>query len=164
MVFPMSNTIESLFLASKLFLACVMIETSWSVIVHFSAKLVDNALATGKIFEGEGFNYIKECFANGTLHLIGLLSDGGVHSRLDQLQVIIWGWSCFSFMCIQLILSNELFLYSCCLKELVSEALKESESIFLPMAVMFWTVQVWGLLKPLKMILQNCGRRALMLR
>jgi hypothetical protein len=52
-----------------------------------SAKLVDLALESGKIYEGEGFKYIKECFENGTLHLIGLLSDGGVHSRLDQLQV-----------------------------------------------------------------------------
>lgn len=52
-----------------------------------SAKLVDNALASGKIYDGEGFNYIKESFETGTLHLIGLLSDGGVHSRLDQLQV-----------------------------------------------------------------------------
>lgn len=43
------------------------------------AKLVDLALASGKLFEGEGFKYIKECFDNGTLHLIGLLSDGGVH-------------------------------------------------------------------------------------
>lgn len=52
-----------------------------------SAKLVDSALETGKIYDGEGFNYIKESFATGTLHLIGLLSDGGVHSRIDQLQV-----------------------------------------------------------------------------
>jgi len=51
------------------------------------AKLVDLALASGKIYDGEGFNYIKQSFDNGTLHLIGLLSDGGVHSRLDQLQV-----------------------------------------------------------------------------
>ncbi|XP_008788039.1 2,3-bisphosphoglycerate-independent phosphoglycerate mutase-like [Phoenix dactylifera] len=55
------------------------------------AKLVDLALASGKIFEGEGFNYIKECFDQGTLHLIGLLSDGGVHSRLDQLQLLLKG-------------------------------------------------------------------------
>lgn len=54
---------------------------------HCSAKLVDLALASGKIYDGEGFNYIKECFDKGTLHLIGLLSDGGVHSRLDQVQV-----------------------------------------------------------------------------
>ncbi|KAJ1285950.1 hypothetical protein BS78_03G316400 [Paspalum vaginatum] len=57
------------------------------------AKLVDQALASGKIYEGEGFNYIKESFENGTLHLIGLLSDGGVHSRLDQLQLLLKGAS-----------------------------------------------------------------------
>ncbi|XP_031395551.1 2,3-bisphosphoglycerate-independent phosphoglycerate mutase isoform X2 [Punica granatum] len=55
------------------------------------AKLVDLALASGKIYEGEGFKYIQECFKNGTLHLIGLLSDGGVHSRLDQLQLLLKG-------------------------------------------------------------------------
>jgi len=55
------------------------------------AKLVDYALASGKIYQGEGFTYIKECFQNGTLHLIGLLSDGGVHSRLDQLQLLLKG-------------------------------------------------------------------------
>ncbi|KAG6745459.1 2,3-bisphosphoglycerate-independent phosphoglycerate mutase [Populus alba x Populus x berolinensis] len=55
------------------------------------AKLVDLALASGKIYDGEGFKYIKECFDNGILHLIGLLSDGGVHSRLDQLQLLLKG-------------------------------------------------------------------------
>ncbi|XP_072997963.1 2,3-bisphosphoglycerate-independent phosphoglycerate mutase-like isoform X2 [Typha latifolia] len=54
-------------------------------------KLVDQALASGKIYEGEGFKYIKESFGQGTLHLIGLLSDGGVHSRLDQLQLLLKG-------------------------------------------------------------------------
>ncbi|OMO96356.1 Phosphoglycerate mutase, 2,3-bisphosphoglycerate-independent [Corchorus olitorius] len=57
------------------------------------AKLVDQALASGKIYEGEGFKYISECFQNATLHLIGLLSDGGVHSRLDQLQLLLKGVS-----------------------------------------------------------------------
>ncbi|KAC9547194.1 hypothetical protein R6Q59_026304 [Mikania micrantha] len=57
------------------------------------AKLVDLALASGKIFEDEGFNYIKESFATNTLHLIGLMSDGGVHSRLDQLQLLLRGAS-----------------------------------------------------------------------
>ncbi|TVU36601.1 hypothetical protein EJB05_18540 [Eragrostis curvula] len=57
------------------------------------AKLVDSALASGKIFDGEGFKYIKESFDNGTLHLIGLLSDGGVHSRLDQVQLLLKGAS-----------------------------------------------------------------------
>ncbi|XP_062224566.1 2,3-bisphosphoglycerate-independent phosphoglycerate mutase [Phragmites australis] len=57
------------------------------------AKLVDSALASGKIYEGEGFKYIKESLDNGTLHLIGLLSDGGVHSRLDQVQLLLKGAS-----------------------------------------------------------------------
>lgn len=57
------------------------------------AKLVDFALASGKLYEGEGFKYIKECFDQGTLHLIGLLSDGGVHSRLDQVQLLLKGAS-----------------------------------------------------------------------
>ncbi|CAI9089921.1 OLC1v1024575C1 [Oldenlandia corymbosa var. corymbosa] len=57
------------------------------------AKLVDLALESGKIYDGEGFQYIKESFETGTLHLIGLLSDGGVHSRLDQLQLLLKGVS-----------------------------------------------------------------------
>ncbi|KZV16623.1 2,3-bisphosphoglycerate-independent phosphoglycerate mutase [Dorcoceras hygrometricum] len=57
------------------------------------AKLVDLALESGKIYEGDGFKYIKESFETGTLHLIGLLSDGGVHSRLDQLQLLLKGVS-----------------------------------------------------------------------
>ncbi|KAJ1267030.1 hypothetical protein BS78_07G025700 [Paspalum vaginatum] len=59
----------------------------------FFAKLVDQALASGKIYEGDGFNYIKESFENGALHLIGLLSDDAVHSRLDQLQLLLKGAS-----------------------------------------------------------------------
>ncbi|KAG0457719.1 hypothetical protein HPP92_022598 [Vanilla planifolia] len=55
------------------------------------AKLVDLALASGKIYDGDGFKYIQDCFEKGTLHLIGLLSDGGVHSRLDQLQLLLQG-------------------------------------------------------------------------
>lgn len=57
------------------------------------AKLVDQALASGKIYGGEGFKYISQSFETGTLHLIGLLSDGGVHSRLDQLQLLLKGAS-----------------------------------------------------------------------
>jgi len=57
------------------------------------AKLVDLALASGKLYEGEGFKYIKECFDQNTLHLIGLCSDGGVHSRLDQVQLLLKGAS-----------------------------------------------------------------------
>ncbi|CAH2038448.1 unnamed protein product [Thlaspi arvense] len=55
------------------------------------AKLCDIALASGKIFDGEGFKYVSESFEKSTLHFVGLLSDGGVHSRLDQLLLLIKG-------------------------------------------------------------------------
>ncbi len=45
------------------------------------AKCVDSALASGRMFELEGWKYIEGAAKASTLHLIGLLSDGGVHSR-----------------------------------------------------------------------------------
>ncbi|KAL2520162.1 Phosphoglycerate mutase [Forsythia ovata] len=82
------------------YMATLRLVTTLLVLDGFShkgdAKLVDLALASGKIYEGEGFAHIKDSFVTGTLHLIGLLSDGGVHSRLDQLQndwdVVKRGW------------------------------------------------------------------------
>ncbi|KAL6535639.1 Phosphoglucomutase-1 [Orobanche minor] len=59
----------------------------------YTAKLVDIVLETGKIYDGVGFNYVKKSFETNSLHLIGLLSDGGVHSRLDQLQLLLKGAS-----------------------------------------------------------------------
>jgi 2,3-bisphosphoglycerate-independent phosphoglycerate mutase len=55
------------------------------------ASLVDDALSSGEIFQSEGYKYIKGAFTQPkrTLHFIGLLSDGGVHSRDDQLYPII---------------------------------------------------------------------------
>ncbi len=54
------------------------------------AKLVDNAIASGAIFLGETFRaVVEQCRAGGTLHLIGLLSDGNVHSHIDQLVALI---------------------------------------------------------------------------
>lgn len=54
------------------------------------ASLVDDALANGDIFLSEGYQYLKSSFVQGkTLHFIGLLSDGGVHSRDNQLYPII---------------------------------------------------------------------------
>ena len=55
------------------------------------AKLVSNAIATGQIFEDQGWkdvvgNVLK---TRGTLHLIGLFSDGNVHSHLDHLKALI---------------------------------------------------------------------------
>ncbi|KAL5671149.1 hypothetical protein ACJX0J_015455, partial [Zea mays] len=54
----------------------------------------------GKIYDGDGFNYIKESFENGTLHLIGLLSDGGVQLSYKRT-------TRFTFICsIQLLLKG----------------------------------------------------------
>lgn len=55
------------------------------------ASLVDDALKSGEIFESEGYQYLKGGFAKPgkTLHFIGLLSDGGVHSRDNQLYPMI---------------------------------------------------------------------------
>jgi 2,3-bisphosphoglycerate-independent phosphoglycerate mutase len=54
-------------------------------VVDQGARLVDIALESGKMFEGAGWKLISEAFPEHTVHFIGLLSDGGVHSRYDQL-------------------------------------------------------------------------------
>ncbi len=54
------------------------------------AQLVNEAIASGKIFEGKAWLKIMEQVQNGgTLHFIGLLSDGNVHSHINQLLAII---------------------------------------------------------------------------
>jgi 2,3-bisphosphoglycerate-independent phosphoglycerate mutase len=55
------------------------------------ASLVDEALESGSLFTGEGFQHVKTAFATNTLHLIGLLSNGGVHARYEQLVQLIRG-------------------------------------------------------------------------
>lgn len=60
-------------------------------VIDQGARLVDIALETGSIFKGDGWTYISDSFADHTLHFIGLLSDGGVHSRTDQLFALIRG-------------------------------------------------------------------------
>jgi 2,3-bisphosphoglycerate-independent phosphoglycerate mutase len=60
-------------------------------IVDQGARLVDIALETGRMFEMDGWQYITPAFAEHTVHFIGLLSDGGVHSRCDQLHACIRG-------------------------------------------------------------------------
>lgn len=63
-----------------------------SVMLGRRASLVDNAIESGAMFTGEGWNYAKESWmSGGTLHFIGLLSDGGVHSRTDQLVALMYG-------------------------------------------------------------------------
>jgi len=50
------------------------------------ARLVNKAIKSGKIFKTELWKSIEQRVLNGgTLHFIGLLSDGNVHSHIDQL-------------------------------------------------------------------------------
>jgi len=55
------------------------------------AKLVSNSIKTGKMFDGgvwkKLINNVKT--KNSTLHLLGLLSDGNVHSHIDHLKAMI---------------------------------------------------------------------------
>lgn len=54
------------------------------------AKLVSNAISSGAIFKGEAWqNLIHNVQSKGTLHFIGLLSDGNVHSHIDHLIALI---------------------------------------------------------------------------
>ena len=53
---------------------------------------MDEALASGRLFELEGWRHLAPALEKGgTLHLIGLLTDGGVHSRYDQLKLLFDG-------------------------------------------------------------------------
>lgn len=55
------------------------------------AKLVNSSIETGEIFRGKTWiELIEYCKAhNGTLHFIGLFSDGNVHSHIDHLKAMI---------------------------------------------------------------------------
>jgi 2,3-bisphosphoglycerate-independent phosphoglycerate mutase len=54
------------------------------------AKLVNKEITSGAIFETPLWKQIVSlCQKGGTLHLIGLLSDGNVHSHIDQLFAMI---------------------------------------------------------------------------
>jgi 2,3-bisphosphoglycerate-independent phosphoglycerate mutase len=61
-------------------------------IVKQGAALVDAAVADGSIFTGSGFAHLHKAWQQGgALHMIGLLSDGGVHSRYDQMIAVARG-------------------------------------------------------------------------
>ena len=60
-------------------------------VVEQGAKLVDASLETGHFFEYDGWKNIEPAVKDHTLHFIGLLSDGGVHSRYDQLLQMLQG-------------------------------------------------------------------------
>ncbi len=55
------------------------------------ALLVDKAIKSGRLFEGEVWRSIVDrCVSkSGALHFIGLLSDGNVHSHIDQLTALL---------------------------------------------------------------------------
>ena len=54
------------------------------------AKLVNAAIASGAIFSGAAWKQAAaRAKAGGTLHLIGLLSDGNVHSHIDHLFALL---------------------------------------------------------------------------
>lgn len=60
-------------------------------IVYQDLSMITNAVQDGSFFENEAFAkavaHVKE--TGGTLHLLGLLSDGGVHSHIDHLLALI---------------------------------------------------------------------------
>ena len=54
------------------------------------AKLVNESMLSGDIFKTENWNkVIEHGKAGGTVHFLGLLSDGNVHSHIDQLFTMI---------------------------------------------------------------------------
>lgn len=54
------------------------------------AKLVNEALASGGAFSGEAWQELrKRALSRATIHFIGLVSDGNVHSHIDQLYALL---------------------------------------------------------------------------
>ncbi len=53
------------------------------------AKLVNQALASGSIYESDVWQQAMKAGRAGTLHLVGLHSDGNVHSHTDHLYQLI---------------------------------------------------------------------------
>jgi len=54
------------------------------------AKLVSEAIASGRLFEGAAWKTaVSTAKSGGTLHLMGLLSDGNVHSHIDHVLALL---------------------------------------------------------------------------
>ncbi len=54
------------------------------------AKLVNEAIVSGTIFAGTAWAEVeKRAFSGGTVHFIGMVSDGNVHSHIDQLYALL---------------------------------------------------------------------------
>ncbi len=55
------------------------------------AKLVNEALASGRVFRGKAWKELLRRADEGTLHFIGLVSDGNVHSHIEHLYTLLDG-------------------------------------------------------------------------
>ena len=54
------------------------------------ARLVNRALKSGDIFKTKAWGaIIRRAQSGGTVHFIGLLSDGNVHSHIEQLYILL---------------------------------------------------------------------------
>jgi 2,3-bisphosphoglycerate-independent phosphoglycerate mutase len=54
------------------------------------AKLVSEAIASGRLFQGQAWkDAVAQANAGGALHFIGLLSDGNVHSHIDHVFALL---------------------------------------------------------------------------
>ena len=67
-------------------------------IIYQSLSLISNAIKEGSFFQNkillEAMQHARE--KKSSLHLMGLLSDGGVHSHIKHLEALIWRgkWVC----------------------------------------------------------------------
>ena len=53
------------------------------------AKLVSNSIESGKMFTSAAWGEVMAAAKSGTLHFLGLFSDGNVHSHIDHLKAMI---------------------------------------------------------------------------
>ena len=53
------------------------------------AALVNEAIESGRIFEGDAWCELMDASKRGTLHLLGLVSDGNVHSHIDHVRALV---------------------------------------------------------------------------
>ncbi|NMB18900.1 MAG: 2,3-bisphosphoglycerate-independent phosphoglycerate mutase [Erysipelothrix sp.] len=53
------------------------------------AKLVNESIASGRMFESKTWKWLIDDLNNNTLHFIGLLSDGNVHSHVNHVLAMI---------------------------------------------------------------------------
>ncbi len=61
-------------------------------------QLVNEAIGSGAAFSGKSWGRIRRCAQNnGTVHFIGLVSDGNVHSNINQLYALLEQCSVESF-------------------------------------------------------------------